>query len=127
MKLFPLISLLILSAPSALAQSQYPKLSCDDQGWCKGGCDSDYCDKIKIIRNNWPRMTHYTKTNKYLFTSETNCELFNGRMNHAFSAVDGVSIKKIWELQNPGTIGWLTSGAACQKGYKDRFIDKIYD
>mgnify|MGYP005695747379 FL=1 len=72
-------------------------------------------------------MTHYTKTNKYLFTSETNCELFNGRMNHAFSAVDGVSIKKIWELQNPGSIGWLTSGAVCQKGYRDRFIDKIYD
>ena len=127
MKLLPLIGLLFLSAPSALAQSQLPKLYCDNQGWCDGGCDSDHCDEIQIIRNNWPRITHYTKTKKYLFTSETNCELFNGRMNHAFSAVDGVSIKKIWALQNPGTIGWLNSGAACQKGYKDRFIDKMHD
>ena len=109
MKLLSLIGLLLLLAPSALAESQLPNLYCDNKGWFKGECDSDHCDKIQIIRNNWPRITHYTKTKKYLFTSETNCELFNGRMNHAFSAVDGVSIKKIWALQNPGTMGWLNS------------------
>ena len=128
MKLFPLIGLLFLSAPSALAQSQLPRLSCDDQGWCKGGCGADnHCQKIKIIRNNWPMMTHYTQTKDNLLTSETNCELFNGRMNHAFTAVDGVSIEKKWILAKPGSVGWVTSGAACQKGYKDRFIDKMYD
>ncbi len=94
MKFVPLIGSLFLNWSSALAQPQFPKLSCDDHGWCKGGCDQDHCDKIKIIRNNWPRISHYTKIKEYLFTSETNCELFNGRINHTFTAIDGVPIKK---------------------------------
>ena len=128
MKLFPVIGLLLLSAPSVLAQSPFPELSCDDQDWCKGGSIADDdCQKIKIIRNNWPRMTHFTQTKDNLLKSETNCELFNGRMNHAFTAINGVSVEKKWELAKPGSVGWVTSGAACQKGYKDRFVDKMYD
>ena len=109
----------------ALAQPQLPELICDQQGWCRGCSGPDECDSIKIIRNNWPSITHYTKTPKYTFTSETNCQMFNGRMNHTFTAVEGETIEKKWELREPGSIGWATSGAACQKAYKDRFIDKF--
>ena len=122
-----ILAILLIAIPTS-AQTQLPQLICDDQEWCIGGCSGpNDCDKIKIIRNNWPSVTHYTKTQKYMFTSETNCQMFNGRMNHTFTAVDGVTIEKNWELRKPGSIGWATSGAACQKAYKDRFIDKIFD
>ena len=116
MKLLPLIGLFLLSTASSLAQSRAPQLICNDRGSCRGGCSGpDQCNKIKIIQNNFPFVTHYSKTSKHQCTSQTNCQKFNGRINHTLKAVDGVSIEDKWTLQKPGSIGFISSGTACLK------------
>lgn len=76
--------------------------------WCKGGCDSEGCDYIKVLIKQYPSVTAERKTPKgSKFVEEFDCELSKVR----FISSGGGD----WSDVSPGTIGKVNMQVACGK------------
>ena len=86
--------------------SGVPALSECWNKWCKGGCDSEGCDYVKVLIKQYPSVTAERKTPKgSKVIEEFDCELSRVRF-----VSDGGGV---WSDVDPGTIGEVNMQIAC--------------